>query len=72
MTTPTLTVAVRMYNVGFGDAFLVTVRKGQQSWRMIVDCGVHAHGQARPLEESVNALIDDLRAADPAGVRMST
>jgi beta-lactamase superfamily II metal-dependent hydrolase len=68
MTTPPFTVAVRMYNVGFGDAFLVTVRKGQQAWRMIVDCGVHAHGQARPLEQSVNAIIDDLRAVDTTGL----
>ena len=64
MTAAKLTVTVRMYNVGFGDAFLVTVGKGRQKWRMIVDCGVHAHGQARPLEESVNAIIDDLRTAD--------
>jgi beta-lactamase superfamily II metal-dependent hydrolase len=68
MTTPEVNVAVRMYNVGFGDAFLVTVRKGKQEWRMIVDCGVHAHGQARPLEDSVNAIIDDLRTADPTGI----
>jgi len=67
MTTAKLTVSVRMYNVGFGDAFLVTVRKGRKAWRMIVDCGVHAQGQARPLEDSVNAIVDDLRAVDPAG-----
>jgi hypothetical protein len=58
------TVTVRMYNVGFGDAFVVTVRRARQVWRMIVDCGVHDHGRARPLAESVNAIIDDLRAAD--------
>jgi beta-lactamase superfamily II metal-dependent hydrolase len=65
MTAAKLTVAVRMYNVGFGDAFVVTVRKGRKAWRMIVDCGVHAHGQTRSLEESVNAIIGDLRTADP-------
>jgi beta-lactamase superfamily II metal-dependent hydrolase len=65
MTAAKLTVAVRMYNVGFGDAFVVTVRKGRQAWRMIVDCGVHAQGQVRSLEESVNAIIGDLRTADP-------
>jgi beta-lactamase superfamily II metal-dependent hydrolase len=65
MTAAKLTVAVRMYNVGFGDAFVVTVRKGRQAWRMIVDCGVHTQGQVRSLEESVNAIIDDLRTADP-------
>jgi beta-lactamase superfamily II metal-dependent hydrolase len=65
MTTMKTTVGVRMYNVGFGDAFVVTVRRGRQTWRMLVDCGVHSHGAARPLSESVRAIIDDLRAADP-------
>ena len=49
-----------MYNVGFGDAFRVTVRRGDETWRMLVDCGVHSHGQARPLAESVKNIIDDL------------
>ena len=58
MTAPS--VAVRMYNVGFGDAFRVTVTKGDQTWRMLVDCGVHSQGQARGIEESVDAVIGDL------------
>jgi len=62
----TTTVTVRMYNVGFGDAFVVTVRRARQVWRMIIDCGVHAHGSARPLEQTVAAIIDDLRPADPS------
>jgi beta-lactamase superfamily II metal-dependent hydrolase len=65
MATTKTTVSVRMYNVGFGDAFVVTVRRTRQLWRMIVDCGVHAHGRARPLEQSVQAIIDDLRPSDP-------
>jgi hypothetical protein len=51
--TSTRTVEVRMYNVGFGDAFRITVRRGEQTWRMLVDCGVHSHGAARPLKDSV-------------------
>ena len=54
------TVEVRMYNVGFGDAFRITVRRGDETWRMLVDCGVHSHGAARPLAESVKNIIDDL------------
>jgi beta-lactamase superfamily II metal-dependent hydrolase len=54
------TVEVRMYNVGFGDAFRITVRRGDETWRMLVDCGVHSHGAARPLAESVKQIIDDL------------
>lgn len=59
--TSTGTVEVRMYNVGFGDAFRITVRRGGETWRMLVDCGVHSHGAARPLKESVNNIIDDLK-----------
>ena len=54
------TVEVRMYNVGFGDAFRITVRRGDETWRMLIDCGAHAHGQARPIAESVKQIIDDL------------
>lgn len=59
-------VTVRMYHVGFGDAFLVTVRRGSATWRLLVDCGVHRSGQARPIEEVVNQIIADL-VADGGG-----
>ena len=62
------TVTVRMYNVGFGDAFVITVRDGGQRWRLLVDCGVHPHGQARPLHDVVRAIIDDLAAESADGV----
>jgi beta-lactamase superfamily II metal-dependent hydrolase len=54
------TIEIRMYNVGFGDAFRITVRRGEETWRMLVDCGVHAQGAARPLKDSVKNIIDDL------------
>lgn len=54
------TVEVRMYHVGFGDAFRVTVRDGRDAWRMLVDCGVHPQGQARSISESVKNIITDL------------
>lgn len=63
----TSTVAVRMYNVGFGDAFVVTVDHGGQMWRMLVDCGVHSQGRARPIEEAVDAIIADLTTASRDG-----
>lgn len=64
-TAPTATV--RMYNVGFGDCFLVTVEGDGAVWRMLIDCGVHSHGRARPIEEVIDAVIADLDAATPAG-----
>lgn len=54
------TASVRMYNVGFGDAFLVTVTQGPIVWRMLVDCGVFPAGQTRPITESVKMILDDL------------
>lgn len=60
-------VSVRMYHVGFGDAFLVTVRRGRRTWRMLVDCGVHSQGTARPIREVVSAIIADLAEVTPAG-----
>jgi beta-lactamase superfamily II metal-dependent hydrolase len=66
MATTTTTVAVRMYNMGFGDAFRITIRQGRKLWRMLVDCGVHSHGAARSLTKSVEAIIADLAADSPA------
>ena len=66
-------VTVRMYNVGFGDCFLITVTRGEQSWRMLVDCGVHSQGRARiggvarPIAEVVEEVVGDLAEAAPAG-----
>lgn len=62
------TVTVRMYNVGFGDSFLVTVNRENATWRMLIDCGVHNQGNARPIRESVRAIIDDLRATADGGI----
>ncbi len=65
MAGPT-TVAIRMYNPGFGDCFLITVRQDGQTWRMLVDCGVHSHGrfkvngQSRDIDEIVAAVIAQL------------
>ncbi len=52
---------IRMYNVGFGDCFLVTVQRAGTRWRMLVDCGSHSQGQARPIEDVVTGLIADLK-----------
>ena len=67
-----ISVTVRMYNVGFGDCFLVTVTQGGQPWRMLVDCGVHSQGRARiggvarPIAEVVEEVVADLTAVAPA------
>lgn len=59
------TATVRMYNMGFGDAFLITVIDGGHTWRMLIDCGAHSQGLARPIRESVATIISDLAATCP-------
>ncbi|GAA4369401.1 hypothetical protein [Agromyces bauzanensis] len=66
-------VTIRMYTVGFGDSFLVTVANDRTTWRMLVDCGVHAHGRpridgsSREIGETVDTIVSDLLEAAPEG-----
>ncbi|HSN43167.1 MAG TPA: hypothetical protein VLR88_03840, partial [Propionibacteriaceae bacterium] len=63
------TVTVRMYHVGFGDCFLVTINQNNDVWRMLIDCGVHALDRnAPPIRDSVTGLIGDLAAMSADGV----
>jgi len=34
-----MAIKIRMYNVGFGDCFLVTIPNGAQPLRILFDCG---------------------------------
>ena len=43
-TRPDGEVAVRMYNVGFGDCFLITFPAPDRPRKVLVDCGFHAAG----------------------------
>src|SRR3712207_4252323 len=53
-----VTATVRMYAVGFGDCFLLTVpRDGTRPWRMLVDCGVHGLGRGK---HEIRAIVDDI------------
>jgi beta-lactamase superfamily II metal-dependent hydrolase len=56
-------VTVRMYNVGFGDAFLVLFPSGQRITKILIDCGSIAKG-AEPLDVMVRQIIDDVTEAD--------
>ncbi len=59
-------VSVRMYNVGFGDAFLVTVPSGERRCRILFDCGSIAAAPDRPMKDVVARIVAD--ATDPDGV----
>lgn len=50
-------VAVRMYNVGFGDAFLLTFPADDRPRRVLIDCGSHAAGPPPAGMEAVVAQI---------------
>jgi len=73
MTMAETSVTIRMYTVGFGDSFLVTVADDRASWRMLVDCGVHAHGRpkvggrTREIGETVETIVSDLLDVAPEG-----
>lgn len=54
--TTTSTIRVRMYRVGFGDCFLVTVPDGSTQKHILIDCGVHAQSQFKGIAEAVQAI----------------
>lgn len=51
-------VRVRMYRVGFGDFFLLTVPGTNGPAHVLIDCGVHA----KPVAGAMDACIEDLKA----------
>jgi len=57
-------VTVRMYNVGFGDSFLLTF-PGAPPRRVLVDCGSHASGPGpEPIADVAARIVEDVRGAD--------
>lgn len=69
-------VRVRMYNVGFGDCFLLRFDGPDGSSCVLIDCGVHSASQGTvDLDEIVAAVQADLAEAGRAhgiGVVMAT
>jgi beta-lactamase superfamily II metal-dependent hydrolase len=56
-------VVVRMYNVGFGDCFLVTIPTDDGLRRILIDCGTHpASTGPRRASDAVKLLFEDLQA----------
>ena len=57
-------VVVRMYNVGFGDCFLLEFpRQNQEPFRVLVDCGSHSAGHPRDgwkISDAVAAIVNDV------------
>jgi beta-lactamase superfamily II metal-dependent hydrolase len=55
-------VSIRMYNVGFGDCFLLRIPTSQGERRMLVDCGFHSQGKGdfgdREIVERIKKDLD--------------
>lgn len=50
-----------MYNVGFGDAFLVQFPDGERTRRVLIDCGSHSIGPGPvKMKEMVEQIIEDV------------
>ena len=63
---PNREITIRMYNVGFGDAFLVTLPMPQGERRLLFDCGSIAKGPSS-IGEVANQIVADCTngSADP-------
>lgn len=64
----TRAVTVRMYNVGFGDCFLLTFPKDDGVASVLIDCGTHPQstGPRQARRDAVPQIIDDLEAGGRA------
>jgi beta-lactamase superfamily II metal-dependent hydrolase len=57
------TLSVRMYDVGFGDCFLLTIPTSDGIRRVLFDCG-SLKGGSLPLKKVPEMVIEDCRDAD--------
>lgn len=54
-------LTVRMYNVGFGDCFLISYQPDDRLRRMLVDCGSHLSGPGpRSISKVVERIVKDV------------
>jgi len=60
---PQTTIHMRMYDVGFGDCFLLHVPVSDGVRKILVDCGSIKAG-AKPLSTIVAQLVEDVREPD--------
>lgn len=59
------TVKVSMYNVGFGDCFLLRFPGLDRERRVLIDCGSIKQGKAGATEVIVRQIIEDLSSEGP-------
>ncbi|HXO30853.1 MAG TPA: hypothetical protein VN901_00720 [Candidatus Acidoferrales bacterium] len=62
-------IRIRMYNVGFGDCFLVSVPARPRTLQILFDCGSHAAGPGpRKIEDVVQDVIADVSTKGKARI----
>ena len=61
--SPAAHVSVRMYDVGFGDCFLLTFPGPDRPRKVLIDCGHHSAGppKVRKFEKVVAQVLQDVR-----------
>lgn len=52
-------IRIRMYRVGFGDCFLVSVPNGESYQHILIDCGVHPQGDIGKMGEVVANIAEE-------------
>jgi beta-lactamase superfamily II metal-dependent hydrolase len=58
-------ITVRMYNVGFGDSFLLMFPGAERPHRVLVDCGAHSLGPGPvAMKDMVRQIVSDVTDAD--------
>ncbi|MEP7219237.1 MAG: MBL fold metallo-hydrolase, partial [Bacteroidota bacterium] len=51
------TIRIRMYRVGFGDCFLVSIPDGDSAHKhILVDCGVHGKGNINTIDKVIDNI----------------
>ncbi|MBX7184891.1 MAG: hypothetical protein K1Y01_07065 [Vicinamibacteria bacterium] len=62
-------VRIRMYNVGFGDCFLLTFPGAGRPRQVLIDCGFHSYGPPPTgLDAVVRAVIQDVTIGGKAEI----
>src|SRR6266702_1700007 len=51
-------IRIRMYRVGFGDCFLLTLPGADGPHHVLIDCGVHARGNIGTIEQAVDDVLE--------------
>jgi len=62
-------ITIRMYNVGFGDSFLLLIPNSadpSQPLKVLIDCGVHNSGRnpGFPIDDAAKQIVKDVTEGD--------